>query len=59
MEANAVDATNDAEMPDEVADAWANVLIAVHARFVDEADEFINSKGESEPCESNSNAHPC
>lgn len=58
MDAETSDVTQDAEMPEEIAEAWANALVDLHAK-VTQAKEHHAPMEETEPCESNSNAHPC
>lgn len=58
MDAETADVTNNSEMPDEIAEAWANALVDLHAK-VTQAEEHHTPMEETEPCESNSNAHPC
>jgi len=58
MDAETEDVTNDAEMPEEIAEAWANALVDLHAK-VTQAEEHHTPMEEMETCESNSDAHPC
>lgn len=59
MDAETSDVTQDAEMPEEIAEAWANVLVDLHADIDHKLEEHHAPMEETEPCESNSNAHPC
>lgn len=59
MDAETEDVTNDADMPEEIAEAWANVLVDLHADIDHKLQEHHALMEETEPCESNSNAHPC
>ena len=59
MDAETEDVTNDADMPEEIAEAWANVLVDLHADIDHKSEEHHSSMKETESCESNSNAHPC
>lgn len=59
MDAETSDVTLDAEMSEEIAEAWANVLVDLHSDIDHESEEHHTPMEETEPCESNSNAHPC
>ena len=59
MDEETEDVTNDADMPEEIAEAWANVLVDLHADIDHKSEEHHSSMKETESCESNSNAHPC
>jgi hypothetical protein len=58
MDAETEEVTNDAEMPDEIAEAWANALVDLHGK-VTHAEEHHTSMEETETCESKSDANPC
>ena len=58
MDEETEDVTNDADMPEEIAEAWANALVDLHAK-VTEAEEHHTPMEETETCESKSDAHPC
>jgi hypothetical protein len=58
MDAETSDVTQDAEMPEEIAEAWANALVDLHAK-VTQAEEHHTPMEETGSCESNSDAHPC
>jgi len=58
MDANTVDITNDAEMPQEPAAAWAKALAKLHAKFIKQAEEHYSKMEEVETCEIKSDAHP-
>ena len=59
MDAGSEDVTNEADMPEEIAHAWAKALIDLHAKVVTQAEEHFKQQEEMETCESNSDAHPC
>jgi len=65
MDAETSDVTDDAEMqeeagrPEELVEAWANVLVDVHANIAPKSVENHTPMEDKEPCESNSDAHPC
>jgi hypothetical protein len=58
MDAETEEVTIDAEMSEEIAEAWANALVDLHAK-VTEPKEHHTPMEETEACESNSNAHLC
>ena len=59
MDAETVEITNEAEMPKELAEAWAKALVKLHAKIVKQAEEHYSKMEEMETCESKSDAHPC
>ena len=59
MDEETENVTNDAEMPRELAEPWANAFVKLHAKIVKQAKEHYSIMEETETCESNSNAHPC
>jgi hypothetical protein len=59
MDAETSDVTQEAEMPEEIAEAWANVLVDLHSEIDKQADRHFNQLEDTETCESNSDAHPC
>lgn len=58
MDGETEDVTDEPDMPEEIAEAWANALVDLHAK-VTHAEEHHTSMEETETCESNSDAHPC
>jgi hypothetical protein len=59
MDAETVEINNDAEMPKELAEAWAKALVELHAKIVKQAEEHYSKMEKVEACESKSDAHPC
>jgi hypothetical protein len=59
MEVETGEISHNADMPEEIAEAWANALIDLHSKVVKQADMHFNQMEETETCESNSDAHPC
>jgi hypothetical protein len=58
MDAKTVDITNEAEMPEELAEAWAKALAKLHAKFIKQAEKHYSKMEEMKTCESKSDAHP-
>jgi hypothetical protein len=59
MDAETSDVTQDAEMPEEIAEAWANVLVDLHSEIDKKSELHHTPMEDTEPCESKSDAHPC
>lgn len=59
MDAETSDVTQDAEILEEIAEAWANVLVDLHADIDHASEEHHSPMEETESCESKSDAHPC
>ena len=65
MDAEISDVTDDAEMPeeavipDELVEAWANMLVDVHANIDQKSAENHTPMEDKESCESNSDTNLC
>lgn len=59
MDAETSDVGRDAELPEEIAEAWANVLVDLHADIDQKSEEHHSPMEEAGSCESKSDAHPC
>jgi hypothetical protein len=59
MDAETSDVTQDAEMPEEIAEAWANVLVDLHSEIDKKSGLNHIPMEETETCESKSDVHPC